>query len=104
MIGDTIAGVIERGQDVDVYRFEGKKGQQVRIEVFAVRRGSSLDAFLSIYDNEGQLLHSVDDVGGSRDASLTLTLPRDGGYHVVVSDANDTGGPTHGYRLVLGTK
>ena len=103
-IGDTIAGVIERGQDVDVYRFEGKKGQKVRVEVFAARRGSGLDAFLSVYDSEGQVLQSIDDVDGSRDASLTLTLPRDGGYHVVVSDADDTGGPTHGYRLVLAAR
>jgi hypothetical protein len=103
-IGDTVAGVIDRNQDVDVFRFEGKKGQRVLIDVIAARRGSGLDAFLSVYDGEGQLLQSVDDVAGSRDASLTLTLPRDGGYYVVVSDADDTGGPTHGYRLVLSAK
>ncbi|MFQ3593761.1 MAG: PPC domain-containing protein [Gemmataceae bacterium] len=103
-LGDTVAGVIGWVQDVDVYRFTGKKGQRVQIEVIAARRGSGLDAFLSVYDDKGQLLQSIDDVDGSRDARLTLILPRDGQYHIVLSDADDTGGPTHVYRLMLAAK
>jgi hypothetical protein len=103
-LGDTVAGVIERGQDVDVYRFQGKKGQQVTVDVLAARRGGGLDAFLSLYDEAGQLLGSCDDSNDSRDAELSLTLPRDGFYYVVVSDADDTGGSTHAYRLMLSAK
>ena len=100
-LGNTLAGVISYPQDVDVYRFVGKKGQRVQIEVLAARRGSGLDAFLQLYDDKGQLLQSSDDADGSRDACLKRTLPRDGEYFIVVSDADDTGGPTHVYRLVL---
>ncbi len=98
----TVAGVIERGFDVDVYRFEGKAGQRITAEVFAARLGSALDSLLTLYTGDGQTLAANDDLGPStRDSRLEVTLPRDGTYYLVLIDANDHGSPAHVYRLSL---
>lgn len=96
-----VQGRIDASKDVDLYRFEGKAGQAVTIEVRATRLGSPLDALLTLYDDEGSILASCDDASDSADPRLEVTLPRDGGYLVGVIDANDEGGPTHLYRLTL---
>jgi len=101
LLGQTVQGKIDPAQDVDVYRFEGKKGQAVVLEVVAARLGSPLDSVLTLYDGEGRTLAVNDDSGDSADSRLQLTLPRDGMYFVSVQDAHDLGGGTHVYRLQL---
>jgi hypothetical protein len=100
-VGDVVQGAISGGQDVDVFRFEGKAGQKVTVEVFAARLGSALDAFLTLYDAKGQVLASCDDLPDTTDARIEVTLPRAGTYHAAVIDAHDQGGVTHFYRLVV---
>ncbi|HZT81060.1 MAG TPA: PPC domain-containing protein [Gemmataceae bacterium] len=97
----VVQGGIAQPQDVDVYRFEGKAGQRVRLEVLAARHGSALDSILSLHDADGRLLARNDDADGSPDSRLEVTLPRDGAYFVSIQDAHDQGGPVHVYRLVL---
>jgi hypothetical protein len=94
-----VNGKIEPSKDVDLFRFEGKEGQQVTIEVFAARYGSALDPLLTLYDSEGRILASCDDTAGSADAQLDVTLPKSSTYFVGVIDANDQAGPAHVYRL-----
>jgi hypothetical protein len=96
-----VQGRIDVSRDVDLYRFEGKAGQAVTIEVRAARLGSPLDPLLTLYDDEGRILASCDDASGSADPRLEVTLPRDGGYLIGVIDANDEGGPAYLYRLSL---
>jgi hypothetical protein len=98
----SIDGAIGQPQDVDVYRFEGKEGQEVVIEVVAARYGSPLDSFLTLYAADGQVLASNDDHGGSTDSCIEVKLPKNGTYYVSVIDANDQGGPAHVYRLYCG--
>jgi hypothetical protein len=100
----AVDGTISQNQDVDVYRFEGKAGQRVVIEVFAARYGSALDSFLSLHDADGRLLATCDDIDGSTDSRIEATLPKDGAYYASVIDANDIGGPAHVYRLVVKEK
>jgi hypothetical protein len=92
-------GAIDRPQDVDVFRFEGKAGQRLVAEVHAARLGSPLDPVLTLYDAAGQTLASCDDAAGSADARLEVVLPRDGVYYLAVTDANDQGGSMYLYRL-----
>lgn len=94
-----VEGRIEQGKDVDLYRFDGTAGQRIAMEIFAARFGSALDARLTVYDAEGRILASCDDVAGSADPRLEVTLPRSGVYYVGVIDANDQNGPAHVYRL-----
>jgi hypothetical protein len=100
----AVDGTISRNQDVDVYRFDGKAGQRVVIEVLAARYGSALDSFLMLHDADGRLLATSDDIEGSTDSRVEAVLPQAGAYFVSVLDAHDTGGPAHVYRLVVKEK
>jgi hypothetical protein len=95
----TVRAKIERVRDVDVFRFSGRAGDRVRVEVLAARFGSPLDALVTVYDADRRVLDSADDRKGEPDPVLTVTLPRDGIYYVSVIDAHDTGGPLFPYRL-----
>lgn len=97
----AVEGAIGKDKDADVYRFEGKAGDKVRVEVQAARWGSPLDALVTVYDADRRTLGSADDAAGSPDPVLTVTLPRDGAYFVTLIDAHDAGGPGFGYRLVV---
>lgn len=97
----AIEGAIKAEKDVDVFRFEGKKGMKVRIEVQAARFGSPFDGFLTLCDAERKILDSSDDVNGSTDPVLTVVLPRDGTYFISLIDAHDLGGANFGYRFVV---
>ena len=103
-VGQTVEGVVSAGFDVDVYRFDGKEGQQVVLEVFAARYGSPLDSLLTLYDAEGRIVAVNDDVDGTADSRIETTLPKSGAYYVSVVDANDVGGPSDIYRLVIRAK
>ena len=97
----TGAGAIHAPQDVDVFKFEGRAGQRITCEILAARLGSPLDASLTLYDTAGAVLAHADDTAGSRDPILTFTLPKNGTYYLCLIDADDRGGPTHVYRLLV---
>jgi hypothetical protein len=103
-IGDTVEGKIQVVQDVDVYRFEAKAGQKVVVEVWAARRGSALDSFLTLFDDRGRVLDSCDDIDGSTDSRIEITIPKAGTYYASVMDANDQGGEGYVYRLGVRAK
>jgi hypothetical protein len=97
----AVEGTIKAERDVDVFKFEWKKGEKVTIEVQAARFGSPVDGFLTVYDADRKVLDSADDVAGSADPVLTVTLPKDGTYFVAPIDAHDLGGANFGYRPVV---
>src|SRR5262249_39917026 len=69
-VGKVGQGAISKPQDVDVYRFEGKAGQKVVLEVHAARFGSPLDSVLTLYDAGGAIIETNDDVADSTDSRL----------------------------------
>ena len=95
----AVEGTIKGERDVDVYTFDGKKGDTVTVDVQAARFGSPVDGFLTVYDADRKVIGSADDVNGSPDPVLTVTLPRDGTYFIALIDAHDLGGANFGYRL-----
>jgi len=97
----TVSGAVQAAQDVDVFRFEGKAGQTVNCEVLANRLGSPLDGSLTLYDAAGVALAVADDTADTRDPVLTFTLPKTGTYYLALIDADDKGGPSHVYRLLV---
>jgi hypothetical protein len=104
-VPQVIDGAIGQSQDVDVFRFDGKAGQELVIEVLAARYGSALDSYLTLYDADGQVISSNDDIDGTTtDSRIEATLPKAGVYYVSVIDAHDTGGPAHVYRLTVREK
>ena len=98
--GQFVSGAIQQPRDVDVFEISGKAGQTLVVEVFAAAHGSLLDPLLTIYDSRVQLLATADDAA-TRDAALTIKLPRDDSYRIVLQDATDRGSPAHSYLLKL---
>jgi hypothetical protein len=97
----AIEGTIKAERDVDVFKFDAKKGDKLRLELQAARFGSPVDGFLTVYDADRKVIGSADDMDGSADPVLTVTLPRDGTYFVSLLDAHDLGGTNFGYRLLI---
>jgi hypothetical protein len=98
----VIEGAIQRPKDVDMFRFEGKKGQQILAEVLASRHGSPLDAILTLYDAKFQQIAVNDDFAKEhRDAKIETMLPADGMYFLSLIDAHDNGSNLHVYRVTI---
>ena len=104
-----VNGRIDRPGDWDVFRFEGRAGQQIIAEVNARRLESPLDSVLELIDAAGKRLAFNDDHEDKADGLHThhadslihFTLPADGTYYVRLGDAQHQGGPEYAYRLRL---
>lgn len=70
------------------YRFQGRAGQTVRIQLSS----DAFDTYLILLDDQGNRLGENDDrVPGDTNAELVVTLPRDGSYRVIVNAFDRTG-------------
>ncbi|MGD0896831.1 MAG: family 16 glycoside hydrolase [Thermoguttaceae bacterium] len=102
-----VNGRIDPPGDRDVFRFEGKAGQEIVAEVHARRLDSPLDSFLQLTDANGKQLAFNDDYedkgAGLRthhaDSHIRATLPADGTYYLELGDIQGKGGPEYAYRL-----
>ena len=83
-IGATVQGELadgdgktETGVFADAWRFEGREGQRVRIDMTS----SDFDTYVELFD-ENRVSLDQDDDGGPEgtDSRLTFTLPRTGAY------------------------
>lgn len=83
----SMTGAVASPRDVDAFRFAGKKGQRLRLEVLARELGSLLDPVLRVYDSKGTVLKEADDDGReSADPDIEFVLPADGEYRVTMTD------------------
>lgn len=90
-------GVLEDGDEVlqsdnslyDIYTFSGQARQQITIDL----ESDEFDTYLAIFNSDGSLLGENDDTPGSTNSSITMTLPADGDYLIVVNgyDSSDLG-------------
>lgn len=102
-----VNGRIDRPDDWDVLRFEGRAGSQIVAEVYARRLDSPLDSVLKLTDAAGKQLAVNDDhedkgaglTTHQADSWLCATLPADGPYYLHLGDAQHKGGPEYAYRL-----
>ncbi|MBD2580657.1 PPC domain-containing protein [Oscillatoria sp. FACHB-1406] len=85
-----VQGALEEGDNVldedkslyDVHNFQGRAGQSVTISVDS----TDFDTYVLIADDNGKVLEENDDLSEDNSNSrLTLTLPRDGTYHIIVN-------------------
>lgn len=104
----TAPAVVEgrvAGNDVDCFRFAGKKGQRIVVDAQCARIGSGIDPTirLSQVAPTRRFIASAEDTPGLlTDARLFVELPDDGDYVVELSDARYAGGGRPVYRLVIG--
>jgi hypothetical protein len=102
-----INGRIEKPGDWDVFRFEGRAGDEVVAEVYARRLDSPLDSVLKLTDDAGNQLAFNDDhedKGAGLDTQyadswLRAKLPATAAYYIHISDSQRQGGTEYGYRL-----
>ncbi len=83
-IGATVEGELTAsvgkcgsGAPADAWRFEGREGQRIRIDMTS----SDFDTYLELFD-ENRVSLDEDDDGGPKgtDSRMTITLPRTGAY------------------------
>jgi len=106
----VVNGRIDPPGDWDVFRFQGRAGDQIAAEVRARRLHSPLDSVLRLTDATGRQLAFNDDhedagaglVTHHADSLLCAELPADGAYYVHLGDIQHQGGPEYAYRLRIG--
>jgi S1-C subfamily serine protease len=69
------------------FTFQGQAGQRVNIQLSS----PDFDTYLVLVDENQELLAENDDIAESTDSQLTVTLPRDGVYTVIVNAFDSTG-------------
>ncbi len=99
--------VVVEGQaaanDVDYFRFAGKKGQKIVIDAQCARIGSTVDPTIRLTTAARTYVGAADDTSGLlTDARLVITLPEDTDYVIELSDSRYTGGKQPLYRLIVG--
>ncbi len=102
-----VNGRVDRPDDTDVFRFEGRAGDRIVAEVYARRLESPLDSTLKLTDAAGRQLAFNDDEEDQSaglethhaDSRIMLTLPANGAYYLYLADAQHRGGPEYAYRL-----
>lgn len=87
------------------YRISVKPGSKLRLEVFAERYGSPLDASLVVRNEAGAVLAQAEDGPGTLDPALDYNVPDKVTALVVgVVDAQGRAGPRGVYRLTVEPK
>jgi len=107
-----VNGRIGRPDDVDVFPFEARGGDEVVVEVRARSLGSPLDSVVRLVSEKGEVVAWNDDFAyeglGVRglglqthhaDSYLRARIPRSGTYHVRLYDVCQHGGEDYAYRL-----
>ena len=104
--GDTLPFArIDYDGDVDYYKFDGKKGDDVRISIETTGLYGTVESQLALYNSAGALLASCGAANwgpGNTNCMLQKVLPKDGVYTVKVSDAHNKGGLIKRYWLQVG--
>lgn len=97
----VVSGVISGPSESDFYKFKGKAGERVVLEVQAYRMGSQLDSSLMVLDGGGKELARNEDRLGL-DSVVEFSIPADAEYTVQLRDFRHFGGGDFRYRLVMG--
>ena len=101
-INQTVNGIIKT-EDVDVYVVTANKGQRLSVEIEAIRLGYMIDPFIAILDENNFELAVCDDTALARqDACLSIIIPENGKYFVLVREASYGGDNNSHYRLHVG--
>jgi hypothetical protein len=98
-----VAGTLQN-EDADYFRIHAKKGERISVEVEGIRLGQAyFDPFVSILDKNRFELASVDDTAlAKQDPFVSVVIPEDGDYTILVREASYRGADNCHYRLHVG--
>ncbi|MCM8821823.1 MAG: hypothetical protein NC831_03295 [Candidatus Omnitrophica bacterium] len=103
-----IKGCIDFQRDIDTYRFFGRQGDTIVVEVFGRRIGSPIDSLIKLKNQMGQIIQWNDDAKQDvengllthyADSYLMAKLPYTGNYTLDIIDAQGQGGDSYYYFL-----
>lgn len=105
-----VNGRIDAPGDQDVFRFDGRAGQEIVAEVWARRLESPLDSVLRLTDAAGREIAANDDAEDKgagllthqADSRIQVRLPAKGTYYLHLGDAQRKGGAEYAYRIRIG--
>jgi len=100
--GQTALGTIDLGGDTDVFKFYGRPGQGVVLEMVDLSTSKGLDPRIQLYDPCGIQVATADGMDRALIDRYRIAIGREGFYTAVVSDGGkdiDTG--QYGLTLVL---
>ena len=102
-LNHTIAGVVT-SEDVDHYAVEARKGQRLSVEIEGIRAaGAFWDPFIAILNKDRFEIASSDDTPLlKQDGHLSVIVPEDGTYTILVRDSSYQGNGACRYRLHVG--
>ncbi|MDP4208951.1 MAG: PPC domain-containing protein [Bacteroidota bacterium] len=106
----VVNGKIEAPGDVDWFQLERKTGDTLLFEIMSHRLGTSLDADITLFDSNMNVLEQNDDFFDRSeglethhaDPRLIYTIKANGKYFIRVRDVQHHGGPDYAYRLIVG--
>ena len=106
----VVNGELDTRGGRDLYRFSGKKGESLYVDVRAEALGSPLKPRVTVRNGRGEVVaegcfdtnSTVRAAVCGRDPSVPLTLPEEGSYEVEVSDLEGRSGDAFAYRLRVG--
>lgn len=97
-----VTGALETKFGSDHFTVTLKKGDKWQIAAQAAAIGSPLDLELQLLGPDGKPVAINDDEKGTTDAALTVTVPTDGTYRLVVTDrSGKSGSRAATYRLSI---
>jgi hypothetical protein len=97
-----VSGCLAQPGEQDEYEVLAQPGSKLRMEVFADRWGSPLDALLVVASQDGKTLARADDQPGSSDPLVDVDVPADVSRLTVrVSSLVGRGGSDSVYRLAI---
>ncbi|MDA1164420.1 MAG: PPC domain-containing protein [Planctomycetota bacterium] len=97
----VVNGRLAEPGDVDVFRFSATKTQKVKIDIVAARLGFAIDAVLTVSNDQGRMLKTIDDAPGTPDPGLLFTAPADGDYLIALTERAARGDSDFIYRLTI---
>ncbi len=100
----TVDGICT-SEDVDYYVVTCQKGQRLNVEIEGIRLGTTFfDPFIAVFDKDRFELAVCDDSPFTKqDAYISMIVPEDGDYTILVRDSAYLGSATSYYRLHVGT-
>ncbi len=81
----TINGRIFPSEDIDIWRFSARQGEQLLLSVASAEMGYPVRPRLRVMDSDGKLLATASGTS-RRDPQLEFPVPQDGRYEVRVDD------------------
>lgn len=98
-----VAGVLQN-EDADYFRIRAQKGERLSVEIEGIRLGQAyFDPFLAFLDKKRFEIASRDDtVLAKQDCFLSVLIPEDGEYTILVRESSYRGADNCRYRLHVG--